>query len=298
MKTSIVQNTAVIADLKKQHTALLVEQEELVTEVPRLSEHWRSFPNVWNHLGHTIGSPESRAAMEAASSAAARARAIPGELERIEQKVAHLERVARIETVKAESKQIMADSTTALEALERKQLRLNESIETFQKESEQSLEKARQTQKNATDLYAASVSSDDSSAAKAALSELQKSSKSLAAANDQSEQQGLLITALQTELVEIEAQMAAAQQQKADARRALLSAMELETEEELNVLAERMAAVGARKIALVRDNFGYEHSNGLSKIDIPRFGLISYSLGYRELNELASKISVTDLLAE
>jgi hypothetical protein len=298
MRNSNGKNEKAITELNIQHTALLAEQEALAVEIPELDANWRSSPTVYSNIGNVIGSPESRAAMEALSSAKARARAIPKELEKIQQKTAHLERVARIETVKAESKQIMANSTDAIEIFERKQSRLNDSIDTLQKESEQVLEKARQVQKNAEDLYAASVSSGDSAAAKAALAEVQKSSKSLAAAGDQSEQQGGLITALQTELAAVETQIITAQQEKDSARNALLGALELETEEEWNALTEQMSAVGARKIAIMLARFGYGYSDGLSDLEIPRFGPSSFSVGHRELTELASKYSVADLLAK
>ncbi|MNO01575.1 hypothetical protein D3C76_1807930 [compost metagenome] len=67
-------------------------------------------------------------------------------------------------------------------------------------------------------------------------------------------------------------------------------------DEEWNVLAERLATLGARKSVLNHARDG--HGDGLRELTIPRFGPASQVLDRDYVIDLASKISVTDLLAE
>ncbi|CAI8916196.1 hypothetical protein EMIT048CA2_30028 [Pseudomonas chlororaphis] len=78
-------------ELKQQRAALIAEHETLEDRLPILDAEWRNAPNNYSPTGNMIGSPEKSTAMDRYSSAECRLRATPYELDRIEQKIAHLD---------------------------------------------------------------------------------------------------------------------------------------------------------------------------------------------------------------
>ncbi|WP_246475215.1 hypothetical protein [Pseudomonas folii] len=191
-------------ELKQQQAALISERETLENSLPHLEAAWRNAPSNCSPIGNMIGSPEGRAAEDRLSSAQCRVRAISSELERIEQKLTHLDRLERVDQIKTESIQATSESAAQVEALERTQAHLNERLRAIQSEAEQSLEKAQQAERDAASLYARSLASGDSEGEKNANSEIQKADKQLAITDEQLRRQELIRAALQAELDSIE----------------------------------------------------------------------------------------------
>ncbi|MER2099654.1 MAG: hypothetical protein ABS977_22335 [Pseudomonas qingdaonensis] len=282
-------------ELKQKYADLIAERDALENRLPQLESAWRDAPKNWNHFGSMIGSPESSAAMDKLSDATARLRAIPRELELIEQKLAYAERCTRVEQIRTESFQIMSDSVATVEALERGRAHLNERFQAIQTESEQALEKAQQAERDAANLYARSLASGDAEGEKVANSDIQKAAKQLATTDEQVRRQVLILDALQAELDSIENQIAAVQQQSDEAKKAALSAIGLALGEEWNAAVKQLAVIGSQILAISyqRGGMGY----ALPNFEVPRFGPSAPSLRREELERNAHGISLKDLLA-
>lgn len=282
-------------ELKQQQAALISERETLENSLPHLEAAWRNAPSNYSPNGNMIGSPEGRAAEDRLSSAQSRVRAISSELERIEQKLTHLDRLERVDQIKTESIQAMSESAAQVEALERTQAHLNERLRTIQSESEQALEKARQAERDAASLYARSLASGDSEGEKTANSEMLKAAKQLTTTDEQVRRQELILTALQAELDSIETQISNVRQKGNEAKKAALNAIGLALDEEWNAASEQLVAVGARILAVSYQKGGI--GDALSRLDVPRFGPFHSSLAHSDLASAAREISLADLLA-
>lgn len=282
-------------ELKKQHAALIAEREMLENSIPQLESAWHSAPKNYSPVGNMIGRPESSAAMDRLSDAQARLRAIPGKLELIERKLAHMERLALVKQTQAKSMKIMSDSASTVETLEQSRAHLSERFQAIQAESEQSLEQAQQAERDAASLYARSLAKGDDKGAASANSAIQKAAQQLAATDEQVRQQELILAAIQNELDTISAQITTAQQQGDEARKAVLNAIGLSLDEEWNAAVKQLAAVGSRILAVSYQKGGM--GDALSRLNVPRFGPGVSSLDRGDLAAAASGISLADLLA-
>lgn len=282
-------------ELKQQKNALIAERESIENSLPVLDAAWRNAPTNYSPIGNVIGSPEKSAAMDRYSSAEGRLRAIPYELERIESKIAYLERMEQVDEIKTRSIQTMSVVAAEIEVLERTRSHLGERLQSIQSDAEQSLENAHQAERDAASLYARSLASGDSEGEKAANGEIQKAAKQLSTTDEHVRRQELILVALQAELDSLEAQISNANQRADDAKKAALSAVGLTLDEEWNTVTNQLIAIGARILAVSyqKGSSGY----GFSKLDIPRFGPFLSDLSNSELADAARDISLDDLLA-
>lgn len=281
--------------LKQQQVALIQELETLEESLPQLEAEWRNAPSGFSANGNVIGSPESREAMEKLSSVKARIHLIPRELASIDRKLQHLERLEKIGQIKADAIQAMTDATAEVEALERKKSHLNERLQTIQSEADQALEKAQQAERDAATSYAKCLASGDAEGEKSASGEMQKAAKQLATTDEQVRRQDLIIAALQVELDALEAQITNARQRGDESKTAALSAVGFALDEEWNTVTEQLLAVGARILAVSYQKGGM--GDGLSGLEVPRFGPFHSRLERSDLAAVARNISLEDLLA-
>ncbi|WP_339435047.1 hypothetical protein [Pseudomonas orientalis] len=282
-------------ELKQQQAALISERETLENSLPYLEADWRNAPSNHNPSGNMIESPEGRAAEERLSSAQSRVRIISSELEKIEQKLTHLDRLERVDRIKTESINAMSEAAAEVEVLERTKAHLSERLQAIQSEAEQALEKAKQAERDAASLYARSLASGDSEGEKSANSEIQKAAKQLATTDEQVRRQELILTALQAELDTIETQISNAHQRGNEAKKSALNAMGIALDEEWNAATKQLAAIGARLLAVSYQKGGI--GDALSRLEVPRFGPFHSKLDHSDLAVAARDISLTDLLA-
>ncbi|NVZ38691.1 hypothetical protein HX786_11440 [Pseudomonas sp. 21615526] len=281
--------------LKQQQAALIQELETLEENLPQLEAEWRNAPRGYSANGNVIGSPEGREAMEMLSSVKSRIHAIAGELASIDRKVQHLERLEKIDQIKANAIQAMTNATAEVETLERKKAHLSERFQTIQSEADQALEKAQQAERDAATSYAKSLASDDSEGEKSASSEMQKAAKQLATTDEQVRRQDLILNALQVELDALETQITNARQRGDEAKAAALSAVGFALDEEWNAATEQLMALGARILAVSYQRGGM--GDALSGLEVPRFGPFHSRLDHSDLVAVAHNISLEELLA-
>ena len=281
--------------LKQQQAALIQELETLEESLPQLEAEWRNAPSGFSADGNVIGSPESREAMEKLSSVKARIDAISGELGSIERKLQHLEKLEKIGQIKADAIQAMADATAEGEALERKKSHLDERFQIIQSEADQALGKAQQAERDAATSYAKCLASGDAEGEKSASGEMQKAAKQLATTDEQVRRQDLILAALQVERDALDVRITNARQRGEEAKAAALSAVGFALDEEWNAATEQLLAVGARILAVSYQKGGM--GDGLSGLEVPRFGPFHSRLERSDLAAVARNISLDDLLA-
>jgi len=282
-------------ELKQKQATLTHELETLEQSLPQLEAEWRNAPSEFSANGNAIGSPEGRAAADKLSTVEARIRAIPGELAAIDRKIQHLERLEKIDQVKADSIKAMTDTAAEVEALERKKAHLSERFQTIQLEADQALEKARKAERDAATSYAKSLADGDTEGEKTASSEMQKAAKQLATTDEQVRRQDLILGALQVELDTIETQILSARQRGDEAKAAALGAVGFALDEEWNAATERLVAVGAQILAVSYQKGGM--GDALSGLEVPRFGPFHSRLDRADLAAVARNISLEELLA-
>ncbi|MBT1259686.1 hypothetical protein KHP07_04890 [Pseudomonas sp. VS40] len=281
--------------LKQQQATLIQELETLEESLPQLEAEWRNAPSGFSANGNVIGSPESREAMENLSSVKARIDAIPGELASIDRKLQHLEKLEKIGQIKADAIQAMTDATAEVEALERKKAHLNERFQTIQSEADQALEKAQQAERDAATSYAKCLASGDVEGEKSASGEMQKAAKQLATTDEQVRRQDLILGALQVELDNLEVQITNVHQRCDEAKATALGAVGFALDEEWNAATEQLMALGARILAVSYQRGGM--GDGLSGLEVPRFGPFHSKLVRSDLATAARNISLEELLA-
>lgn len=281
-------------DLKQQHAALTAESIAIENSLPQLEAAWKNAPSNFNQYGNEIGTPEGRAAMERSSEANARLRAIPGELQSLERKIAHLERLSQVDQTKSESLKAMSEAATEVNRLELTQMNLSARLQTIQSEAKLALEKAQQDERDAASRYARSLASGDSKAEKTATNDIQTAAKQLAITDENVRRQELIISALQSELAAIDTQMSNARQRENEAKKNALSAIALVLDEEWNEAAKQLAAVGAKVLAVCYQQGGM--GDALSSLEVPRFGPFLSRLNRSDLTVAARNISLEDLL--
>lgn len=281
--------------LKQQKAALIKELEILEESLPQLEAEWRNAPSGFSANGNVIGSPESREAMEKLSSVEARIDAIPRELASIDRKIQHLERLEKIDQIKADAIHAMTDAAAEVEALERKKTHLNERFQTIQSEADLSLEKAQQAERDAATSYAKSLASGDTEGEKSASGEMQKAAKQLATTDEQVRRQELILTALQAELDTIETEISNAQQREDEAKKTVLNAIGIALDEEWNATTKQLEAVGAQLLAVSYQKGGM--GEALSRLEVPRFGPFQSKLNHSDLAAAARNITLADLLS-
>lgn len=123
---------------------------------------------------------------------------------------------------------------------------------------------------------------------------MQKAAKQLATTDEQVRRQDLILGALQVEFDTLEAQITNARQRGDESKTAALSAVGFALDEEWNAVTEQLLAVGARILAVSHQKGGM--GDGLSGLDVPRFGPFHSKLERSDLVALARNISLADLL--
>lgn len=281
-------------DLKQQHAALTAESIAIENSLPQLEAAWKNAPSNFNQYGNEIGTPEGRAAMDRSSEANARLRAIPDELKSLEKKMAHLERLSQVDQTRSDSLKAMSEAAAEVKELELIQTNLSARLQAIQSEAKQALEKAQQEERDAASRFARSLACGDSKAEKTATNDIQTAATQLAATDEDVRRQELIISALQSELANIETQISNARQRENEAMKIALIAVALVLDEEWNEAARQLAIVGSKVLAVCYQQGGM--GDALSSLEVPRFGPFLSRLNRSDLTAAAHTISLADLL--
>jgi seryl-tRNA synthetase len=281
-------------ELKKRRDEMLAERDDLEASIPSFRATWEQMPQSWDHRGNCVGSPEKTAAMEALCLAEASLRSIPDELVRLDRDISYYESLASAKQAKAKAQKVMKDSADSVATLETTHKLVSERLAAIQTETDLAIKRAQQVELDAANLYARSVTTGNSEGERTASHDMTKASEMLIECDEHARRQDLIVTALQTEIDALDAQLAAARNQRSEAQNDALAATALGLSEEWNRVANQLVVLGS-KILAANDKRGVR-SWALEELAIPLFGALTRKPKHDDILDCAKGISLADLI--
>lgn len=281
-------------ELKQRRDELLAERDALEASIPSLRATWEQMPQIFDHRGNCVGSPEGRAAMDKLCRAEANLRCIPSDLEKIDREISYHESVANAKQAKTKAQKVMKDSASSVASLETTHRLVSERLVAIQTETELAIKRAQQVELDAANHYARSVATGDAEGERTASHDMEKASAMLIECDEHARRQDLIMTALQAEIDALDAQLAAARQQCSDAQNDALAATALGLSEEWNRVANQLVVLGS-KILATNDKRGVR-SWALEDLSIPLFGPTTRKLKHDDVLDCAKNFNLADLI--
>lgn len=281
-------------ELKKRRDELLAERDALESSIPSLRAAWEEMPQIFDHRGNCVGSPEGRAAMDKLCRAEANLRCIPSDLEKIDREISYQESVANAKQTKAKAQKVMKDSAGSVAALETTHRLVSERLGAIQTETELAIKRAQQVELDAANHYARSVATGNSEGERTASNDMEKASAMLIECDEHARRQDLIVTALQAEIDGLDAQLTSARERRNEAQNDALAATALGLGEEWNRLADQLVVLGS-KILAANEKRGVK-SWALEGLSIPLFGPTTRKFKHDDLLDCAKGIGLADLI--
>jgi hypothetical protein len=278
-------------ELQEQRAALVAEREQLIDRQPELEAAWETAPRAYNHLGHMISTPESVAAMDAASSATARIHCITSAIEAsggkgLDAQIAYLERLAKADEALATANTEGTAATAQATRLAASQQLVMERLASLQSEVQQGKAAAQQAEQSAAQAIAIATASGDSKAEKAAQAMMSAAIESARQAEAKERQNQAVTSALEAEADALATQLGSAQKRADAATTAAQNAVRLKLHAEWNAAVEALALVGERLTAIGERFTGY---GGASALSVPVFGPVGRALTAGDLAHRAKE---------
>ena len=226
---------------RSQHQAALHELEQQITqwEVHLEDPDFAESPN-----GQSLKIPLQEARSKVDN--------IEYKISVIDQEIAWFDRKANSPALMAEYKETMSNWATDRADLEGKRKVLSTRLAETKSQSEKNIADARQAEEEAARAYAQSVAWSDVEGEKKAAEAAQKAAKTLSSAIEHQRRQGLIIAAMEQEIVTINAHIDEATQEILKAERsAVLVALE-RLEEQWDVSIKELLELGAKLYAAKR----------------------------------------------
>ncbi|WP_241690365.1 chromosome segregation protein SMC [Pseudomonas syringae] len=167
-------------------------------------------------------------------------------------------------------------------------------LEQIKQQAVEDMAKARQAETDAATAYAQAVAWGDTEAEKTANADAQKAAKNLATAAEHDRRQGLIISALEQELLTVGRYIAEAQENHEGIEREALWLCQTELEEKWNEAAKSLFEVGGRLWANY-NLLGLDQVS-LLKLAVPQEGETVGNWTWHELSGRARNYSAQDLL--
>ncbi|MBI6819731.1 chromosome segregation protein SMC [Pseudomonas syringae] len=210
------------------------------------------------------------------------------------------QKINRRETL-INSHSLMAGYTEAMKNWKADEQELNEKreslstcLEQIKQQAVEDMAKARQAETDAANAYAQSVAWGDTEGEKTANADAQKAAKNLATAAEHDRRQGLIISALEQELLTVDRYIAEAQEKHKGIERDALWLSQTVLEEKWNEAARALFEVGGRLWANY-NLLGLDQMS-LLKLAVPQEGETVGSWTWHELSDLAHRYSAQDLI--
>ncbi|MBI6665232.1 chromosome segregation protein SMC [Pseudomonas syringae] len=178
--------------------------------------------------------------------------------------------------------------------LSEKRQSLSTRLEQIKQQAVEDMAKARQAETDAATAYAQAVAWGDTEGERTANADAQKAAKSLATAAEHDRRQGLIISALEQELLTVDRYIAEAQEKHKGIEREALRLSQTVLEEKWNEAARTLFDVGGRLWANY-NLLGIDQVS-LLKMAVPQAGERVGNWTWHELSDRARKYSAQDLL--
>ncbi|KPW69935.1 hypothetical protein [Pseudomonas cannabina] len=178
--------------------------------------------------------------------------------------------------------------------LNEKRQSLSIRLEQIKQQAVEDMAKARQAETNAATAYAQAVAWGDTEGEKTANADAQKAAKNLATAAEHDRRQGLIISALEQELLTVDRYIAEAQEKHKGIERDALWLSQTVLEEKWNEAARALFEVGGRLWANY-NLLGLDQVS-LLKLAVPQEGETVGNWTWHELSDRARNYGAQDLL--
>ncbi|MEE4696810.1 chromosome segregation protein SMC [Pseudomonas alliivorans] len=199
------------------------------------------------------------------------------------------------------SQSLMAGYTEAMnnwkadeQELNEKRQSLSTRLEQIKQQAVEDMAKARQAETDAATAYAQAVAWGDTEGEKTANADAQKAAKNLATAAEHDRRQGLIISALEQELLTVDRYITEAQEKHKGIERDALWLSQTVLEEKWNEAARTLFDVGGRLWANY-NLLGIDQVS-LLKLAVPQTGETVGNWTWHQLSERSRKHSALDLL--
>lgn len=199
------------------------------------------------------------------------------------------------------SQSLMAGYIEAMNTWKADEQELNEKrqslsirLEQIQEQAVEDMAKARQAETNAATAYAQAVAWGDTEGEKTANADAQKAAKNLATAAEHDRRQGLILSALEQELLTVDRYIAEAQEKHKGIERDALWLSQTVLEEKWNEAAKALFDVGGRLWANY-NLLGLDQVS-LLKLAVPQEGETVGNWTWHELSDRARNYGAQDLL--
>lgn len=178
--------------------------------------------------------------------------------------------------------------------LNEKRQSLSTRLEQIKQQAVEDMAKARQAETNAATAYAQAVAWGDTEGEKTANTDAQKAAKNLATAAEHDRRQGLIISALEQELLTVDRYIAETQEKHKGIERDALWLSQTVLEEKWNEAAKALFDVGGRLWANY-NLLGLDQVS-LLKLAVPQEGETVGGWTWHELSDRAGRYSAQDLI--
>ncbi|WXF86639.1 chromosome segregation protein SMC [Pseudomonas syringae pv. atrofaciens] len=211
-----------------------------------------------------------------------------------DQKINRRETLANCDSLMAGYIEAMNTWNANEQELNEKRQSLSTRIEQIKQQAVEDMAKARQAETDAATAYAQAVAWGDTEGEKTANADAQKAAKSLATAAEHDRRQGLIISALEQELVTVDRYIAEAKEKHKGIERNALWLSQTVLEEKWNEAARALFEVGGRLWANY-NLLGIDQVS-LLKLAVPQAGERVGNWTWHELSGRARNYGAQDLL--
>ena len=211
----------------------------------------------------------------------------------LDRKINRRETLANSDSLMAGYIEAMNNWKADEQELNEKRQSLSTRLEQIKQQAVEDMAKARQAETDAATAYAQAVAWGDTEGERTANADAQKAAKSLAAAAEHDRRQGLIISALEQELLTVDRYIAEAQEKHKGIEREALWLSQTVLEEKWNEAARTLFDVGGRLWANY-NLLGIDQVS-LLKMAVPQAGERVGNWTWHELSDRARQYSAQDL---
>ncbi|AKT32357.1 chromosome segregation protein SMC [Pseudomonas syringae pv. actinidiae] len=212
----------------------------------------------------------------------------------LDQKINRRETLANCDSLMAGYIEAMNTWNADEQELNEKRQSLSTRLEQIKQRAVEDMAKARQAETDAATAYAQAVAWGDTEGEKTANADAQKAAKNLATAAEHDRRQGLIISALEQELLTVDRYIAESQEKHKGIERNALWLSQTVLEEKWNEAAKTLLDVGGRLWANY-NLLGIDQVS-LLKLAVPQAGERVGNWTWHELSERARNYGAQDLL--
>ncbi|KWS24092.1 hypothetical protein [Pseudomonas syringae] len=273
--------------------ALKDRRDQLLNEADQLHTQMLPFEAALENE-QSIGPAQERELRDKYNELKTRSDARKHEADLLDRKINRRETLINSQSLMAGYIEAMNNWKADEQELDEKRQSLSTRLEQIRQQAVEDMAKARQAETDAATAYAQAVAWGDTEGEKTANADAQKAAKNLATAAEHDRRQGLIISALEQELLTVDRYIAEAQEKHKGIERDALWLSQTVLEEKWNEAAKTLFDVGG-KLWANYNLLGLDQVS-LLKLAVPQEGETVGNWTWHELSDRARRHSAQDLL--